>query len=369
MTLRVRLLGQPRIQDPAGPPARPPRGQKSWALLARVALADRPLARGELAAELFGEADDPLGALRWCLADLRRSCQNAELLRGDPVNLADGALWLDVRALWDGSLPAAEIGGALLEGVEPRNCPAFDVWLMLARGRCAARSMEELRRAALGLLTAGDPEAAIQPAGRAVALDPLDEGAQELFLRTLVAAGHPARAAFPARSSDLATTPARSPVGEAVAVASAADRNAGEHTMPSRPKSASHDASCTAATAPGHQPTTNHQPHGRDRRAAVAGPDSSGARQPGTIAAPPAGHPPHRTALPQARPWSAAAQPGQPGPAAPRTSGPAAAGTAARSRPRCADARAAVPAGSPAPGLSRPRPQPAEPAERAHRPS
>ena len=32
-------------------------------------------------------------------------------------------------------------------------------------------------------------------AGRAVALDPLDDSAQELFLRTLVAAGHPARAA------------------------------------------------------------------------------------------------------------------------------------------------------------------------------
>ena len=194
MTLRVRLLGRPHIQDSAGQPGRAPRGQKSWAVLARVALADRPLTRGELAGELFGEADDPLGALRWYLADLRRCCQNPQLLRGDPVSLADGALWLDVRALWDGSLPAAEIGGALLEGVEPRDCPAFGVWLMLARGRCAARSMEELRRAALDLLATGDAEAAIEPAGRAAALDPFDDGAQELFLRTLVAAGHPARA-------------------------------------------------------------------------------------------------------------------------------------------------------------------------------
>ncbi len=195
MTLRVRLLGHPRIEDGTGQPCQPPRGQKSWALLARVALAERPLTRVELAAELFGEADDPLGALRWCLADVRRCCQDPQLLRGDPVRAAEASVWVDVRALWDGSLPAAEIGGALLEGVEPRNCPAFDVWLMLARGRCAARSMEELRRAALGLLTAGDAEAAIEPAGRAAGLDPLDEGAQELFLRTLVAAGHPARAA------------------------------------------------------------------------------------------------------------------------------------------------------------------------------
>jgi DNA-binding SARP family transcriptional activator len=179
MTLRVRLLGHPRIEGPARQPCQPPRGQKSWALLARLALAERPLTRGELAAELFGEADDPLGALRWCLADLRRCCQNPRLLRGDPVSLADGSLWVDVRALWDGSLPAAEIAGTLLQSVEPRNCPAFDVWLMMARGKCAARSMEELRRAALGLLATGDAEASIEPAGRAVALDPLDDSAQE----------------------------------------------------------------------------------------------------------------------------------------------------------------------------------------------
>ena len=195
MSVRVRLLGHPRFDDGAGQPRQPPRGQKSWALLGRVALADRPMTRSELAGELFGEADDPLGALRWCLADLRRSCQDPRLLRGDPVTLTGGLLWLDVLAMWDGSLPAADIGGEFLAGVEPRNCPAFDMWLMLARGRCAARSMEELRRAALRLLTAGDAEAAAGLAGRAAALDPLDESAQELFLRALMAAGHPARAA------------------------------------------------------------------------------------------------------------------------------------------------------------------------------
>jgi DNA-binding SARP family transcriptional activator len=204
VSTRVRLLGHPRIEGGTGQPGQPPRGQKSWALLARVALADRPLTRGELAGELFGEADDPLGALRWCLADLRRCCGDPRLLRGDPVSLAPGSLWLDVWALWDGTLPAAEIGGELLAGVEPRNCPAFDMWLMLARGRCAARSMEELRQAALRLLAEGQAESAAESAGRAAALDPLDEGAQELLLRTLVAAGHPARAAVQLASCEAA---------------------------------------------------------------------------------------------------------------------------------------------------------------------
>jgi len=190
----VRLLGQPRTSDGSGRPCQAPRRKKSWALLARVALAERPLPRGELAGELFGEADDPLGALRWCLADLRRCCGDPRLLRGDQVSLTPDSLWLDVRALWDGTLPAAEIGGEPLAGAEPRNCPSFDMWLMLARGRCAARSMGELRQAALRLLAEGRSEAAAEAAGRAAGLDPLDEGAQELFLRTLVAAGHPARA-------------------------------------------------------------------------------------------------------------------------------------------------------------------------------
>jgi transcriptional activator len=160
-----------------------------------VTLADRPVTRAELTAELFGAADDPLGALRWCLADLRRCCQDPVLFRGDPVQAGGEGPWLDVRALWEGTLPATEIGGILLDRVDLRNCPEFELWLMLARGRCAARSAEELRRAALSLLGTGDAEAVIDPAGRAAALDPLDESAQELLLRALVAAGHPARAA------------------------------------------------------------------------------------------------------------------------------------------------------------------------------
>jgi DNA-binding SARP family transcriptional activator len=194
VTVRVRLLGQPRIEDAAGQP-RPLRGQKSWALLARLALADRPLSRSELAAELFAEADDPLGALRWCLADVRRCCGDPALLRGDPVSLPAGSPWIDVRALHEGALPAAELGGELIAGKDPRNCPSFELWLMLARGRCAARSMEELRQAVLRLLAAGDAGEAAEIAGQAAAREPLDEAAQELFLRALVAAGHPARAA------------------------------------------------------------------------------------------------------------------------------------------------------------------------------
>jgi DNA-binding SARP family transcriptional activator len=213
VSVRVRLLGRPRIEDtggqphprrdgptgrwgsPAGARASPqPRGQKAWAVLARLALSDRAVTRHELVGELFAEADDPLAALRWCLADLRRCLGEPRLLRGNPVSLPADAVWVDVRALQDGTLPVADIGPVLLDGVEPRNSPGFDTWLLLARGRCAARSAEALRQVTLHLLAAGDAAAAMEPAGRAAALDPLDESAQELFLRTMVAAGHTARA-------------------------------------------------------------------------------------------------------------------------------------------------------------------------------
>jgi len=188
VTRRARLLGPPRIED-EGQPCPPPRGLKSWAVLARVALAGRLVGRRELAGELFGEADDPLGALRWALADLRRALGLRSLLCGDPLSLAPGELWVDVLALEDGSLPVQDVGGDLLEGIELRNCPGFDTWLLLARLDCAARVRQELRRRALGLLAAGQAGAAMAPAGRAAAVDPLDEAAQELFLRVLVAAG------------------------------------------------------------------------------------------------------------------------------------------------------------------------------------
>jgi len=80
----VRLLGPPAIEHD-GRPARPPRGRKAWALLAYLLLAPRPPGRGHLAELLFADAADPLGALRWTLAELRRALGAPGALTGDPV--------------------------------------------------------------------------------------------------------------------------------------------------------------------------------------------------------------------------------------------------------------------------------------------
>lgn len=71
MSLHIRLLGRPAlVRD--GEPAYRFRSQKSWALLAYLLLAERPPSRSRLAELLFDETEDPLGALRWNLAEVRR---------------------------------------------------------------------------------------------------------------------------------------------------------------------------------------------------------------------------------------------------------------------------------------------------------
>ena len=81
----IRLLGPPAIEHGGGP-GRPPRGRKTWALAGLLCCwpSGRRAASG-LAELLFADADDPLGALRWTLAELRRALGAADLVTGDPV--------------------------------------------------------------------------------------------------------------------------------------------------------------------------------------------------------------------------------------------------------------------------------------------
>ena len=84
----VHLLGEPRIERD-GEVCKPPRGHKTWALLAYLILGERPPSRRKVAEILFSEANDPLAALRWTLSEMRRSVGwSTEVLGGDPLTLA-----------------------------------------------------------------------------------------------------------------------------------------------------------------------------------------------------------------------------------------------------------------------------------------
>lgn len=185
--MRIRLLGTPHVVGKEESTA--VRGYQAWAVLTRILLADRPLSRRELAAELFPETTDPLGSLRWCLAVLRRACTAPDFLTGDPVCavLPDGVT-VDVLDLFDGRLDLTEVGD-LLEGVEPRCSPEFDLWLLVQRERVAAQTDALLRREVMTAAAADETDRALVLAEVAARRQPLDEGAQILLVATLRQAG------------------------------------------------------------------------------------------------------------------------------------------------------------------------------------
>ncbi|MDH5236014.1 MAG: bacterial transcriptional activator domain-containing protein [Acidimicrobiia bacterium] len=153
-------------------------------------LADRALTRRELSVELFPDAADPLGSLRWCLASLRKAIGSAEVLTGDPV-LRELPDWVsvDVYALRDGAVDLANIG-ELLEGVDPPCGPEFATWLLVARQQVSSRIAAHLRDATIKAISRNDHERAVELAELAARRSPYDEGAQVLLAKALVAAGH-----------------------------------------------------------------------------------------------------------------------------------------------------------------------------------
>lgn len=187
--LHVRFIGKPRIEDPGGR-VRELGGQKTWAVLARVLLSDVPLTRRELAAELFPDAADSLGALRWCLARIRHAIGSSDILTGDPID-PELPAWVtvDVRALRDGRLDDGCVG-ELLEGIDPRCDPRFSIWLLVARQHVAARIDARLRERTITAISRGQHRRAVELAEMVARREPFNEGAHVLLVKSLVVAGH-----------------------------------------------------------------------------------------------------------------------------------------------------------------------------------
>ena len=187
---KIRLLGEPAILDGAGR-TQAVRGYKAWALLARLLLARGPLDRRILAEELFSEADDPLGSLRWCLTSLRKALDSPDGLSGDPVRCQLPAdVDVDVWRL-DSDDFDIEQAGSFLEGIEPRSSPEFSIWLLIERERMASLIASRLRQETLRALSTEDHERAVRLAELGVRRAPLDEGAHVLLVKSLAQAGQP----------------------------------------------------------------------------------------------------------------------------------------------------------------------------------
>lgn len=194
--VQVRLLGVPSARVGTRDLPRP-RGRKSWAVLATLAMADRPVGRRELARTLFADADDPLGALRWTLAELRRSLGVPDGLRGDPVSIDEDRMVIDARVIDRGGAEASHLAqdaSELLEGADLAGCPEFEIWLVVARQRLRSRADGYLRDAAMHALATGDTSDAVRLAGLGVGSSPYDETLHELLIRSLARSGDPVAA-------------------------------------------------------------------------------------------------------------------------------------------------------------------------------
>ena len=141
MPLRVRLLGRPRIEYDGV--SRRLEGHKTWALLSYLLLEPNPPTRRELAERLWAEADDPLGALRWALSQVRKAIDPpAEIGERDGrIKIDSEVIVVDagelLRGEWDEASVASLVRGELLEGMSFGETPSFDAWIEVQRARIA----------------------------------------------------------------------------------------------------------------------------------------------------------------------------------------------------------------------------------------
>lgn len=192
MTLIIELLGYPRIVRDAV--NQQPRGRKSWCLLAYLLLANQPTSREKLAELLFPAADDPLGALRWSLSDLRRVLGSDCKLSGDPlIIMLPSTAFVDVnlvcRGRWDEARELRGLGQDLLAGISVSGSAAFELWLLSERYRLNGATETILHEATLACLAEGRINDALKCASRLVDLNPLDEAHHVLLVQCLRTAG------------------------------------------------------------------------------------------------------------------------------------------------------------------------------------
>jgi DNA-binding SARP family transcriptional activator len=194
MATAIHLLGAPLlIRDEVVYAT--PRGRKVWALLAYLTLSHGSPSRQQLVDLLFTDAEDPAGALRWNLSELRRLLGGPDTVgSGNVVQLRlPAGTVIDVLVLMGGTSGEAVdlpgLGRELLEGMDIDASPGFDAWLLGERRRLLGLSEAVLREGSLRAIASGNTRAAVELATRLVAADPLNEDAHVLLVRAFAASG------------------------------------------------------------------------------------------------------------------------------------------------------------------------------------
>ena len=172
-------------------------------LLYLVRSPDRRRTREHLVGVFWGDKPDSSArhSLNEALRVIRKSAGEDLLLSiGDQVALAPDAVLADVDELegllqmerWSDAVPLMH--GSFLEGFAVPDSSAFEDWLAAERLAWLDRMGAGLRRHAESRLAAGDGEAAMEAAVRALSLDPLSDGAVRLAMLAAAVRGERAGA-------------------------------------------------------------------------------------------------------------------------------------------------------------------------------
>lgn len=198
MPVRVRLLGRPGLERDGRSVTL--QGRKTWGLLAYLLLEARPPTRRELVDRLWSDADDPLGAARWTLSQVRRSLEGSaaiaerhgRLVLEPLVPLTVDAVEL-LAGRWDAATVDEIASGELLTTWDFDTTPAFAQWLAIQRARVSGAARDALRSAAT-VLARSDPERALALAERALVAEPYDDGLHALVVHIHLDRGDAVRA-------------------------------------------------------------------------------------------------------------------------------------------------------------------------------
>jgi DNA-binding SARP family transcriptional activator len=179
-----------------------PASRKVRALLAYLALASKPVARGPLCELLWDVPNDPRGELRWCLSKIRGLLDDGAsrrvLTRGDTVQLdlsrcrVDA---LDALRATDAGLEtlsteqlatiAASFEGDFLESLAIDSSPVFAAWLTAQRRRLRGCRLAVLEQ----LVMRGPDDQALMYLDRWLELAPFDQRAHECLFKALARRG------------------------------------------------------------------------------------------------------------------------------------------------------------------------------------
>ena len=185
-----------------------PRSKKTRALLAYLAVTDRPHSRDRLCSLLWDVTDDPRGALRWSLSRLRKVlCVDADRIQADHLQVALSPFGIRIDACelsrmhrqgfvsmetYELERASTLYRGEFLEGLELPDFLDFRGWCIDQR--------EQLRRGHAELLTEivnrlrEAPDKAVPYAKQRVQVDVFNLTAHQELLRLLLELGHVAEA-------------------------------------------------------------------------------------------------------------------------------------------------------------------------------